>query len=436
MRSAASPSARARPRCCACLDFAVPMLPADRPRYLMGVGKPDDIVGAVERGIDMFDCVLPTRSGRTGQAFTRDGPINIKNARFAEDVAPLDPECLCPVCATWSRAYVHHLVRSGEISGRDADDRAQPQFLPAADGGSARGDRGRAAGGLRRRIQGAVPEPEERNSALATPRGPSCRSRGRGSWEPGRSIRRRRRARAPRRRAATGACALPCCAPASACAPRPSRALPARPSAGAGRLGLHGAGRSAFSARGSRGSRGPSRLARLALLARLRFLGGRFGAGADQGDLRPDQLLDIVDRLGVLGRPTRVMAMPVSAGAAGAADAMDIIVRMPGNVVIEDVADALDVEAAGGDVGGDQDVDLVLLEAVELARCALAWSMSPWISAGGEAVPASGSCRARAPSSCGCRRSIALRDLVAAQQLGPARRASCANRPSPCAGRC
>jgi len=99
------------------LDFAVPMLPENRPRYLMGVGKPDDIVGAVERGIDMFDCVLPTRSGRTGQAFTRDGPINIKNARFAEDPAPLDPECGCPVCATWSRAYVHHLVRAGEILG-------------------------------------------------------------------------------------------------------------------------------------------------------------------------------------------------------------------------------------------------------------------------------------------------------------------------------
>jgi queuine tRNA-ribosyltransferase len=99
------------------LDFAVPMLPEDRPRYLMGVGKPDDIVGAVERGIDMFDCVLPTRSGRTGQAFTRDGPINIKNARFAEDEAPLDPECGCPVCAGWTRAYVHHLVRSGEILG-------------------------------------------------------------------------------------------------------------------------------------------------------------------------------------------------------------------------------------------------------------------------------------------------------------------------------
>ena len=99
------------------LDFAVPMLPADRPRYLMGVGKPDDLVGAVERGIDMFDCVLPTRSGRTGQAFTRDGPINIRNARFAEDPGPLDRDCACPVCATWSRFYLHHLCRSGEILG-------------------------------------------------------------------------------------------------------------------------------------------------------------------------------------------------------------------------------------------------------------------------------------------------------------------------------
>jgi queuine tRNA-ribosyltransferase len=99
------------------LDFAAPMLPADRPRYLMGVGKPDDVVGAVERGIDMFDCVLPTRSGRTGQAFTRDGPINIRNARFAEDREPLEPGCPCPVCGSWSRAYLHHLVRAGEILG-------------------------------------------------------------------------------------------------------------------------------------------------------------------------------------------------------------------------------------------------------------------------------------------------------------------------------
>ncbi len=100
-----------------CLDFAPGQLPTDKPRYLMGVGKPDDIVGAVERGIDMFDCVLPTRSGRTGQAFTREGPLNLRNARFAEDQGPLDPECPCPVCRTWSRAYLHHLVRAGEILG-------------------------------------------------------------------------------------------------------------------------------------------------------------------------------------------------------------------------------------------------------------------------------------------------------------------------------
>jgi len=101
----------------ACLDHCVGHLPADRPRYLMGVGKPDDIVGAVERGIDMFDCVLPTRSGRNGQAFTWDGPLNIRNAAHAEDLSPVDATCACPVCITWSRAYLHHLVKSGEILG-------------------------------------------------------------------------------------------------------------------------------------------------------------------------------------------------------------------------------------------------------------------------------------------------------------------------------
>src|SRR3546814_752015 len=101
----------------ATLDFAPGQLPQDRPRYLMGVGKPDDLVGAVMRGIDMFDCVLPTRSGRNGQAFTWAGPLNIRNARHAEDSGPLDERCTCPTCATYSRAYLHHLVKSGEILG-------------------------------------------------------------------------------------------------------------------------------------------------------------------------------------------------------------------------------------------------------------------------------------------------------------------------------
>jgi queuine tRNA-ribosyltransferase len=101
----------------ACLDFAPGQLPADKPRYLMGVGKPDDIVGAVQRGIDIFDCVLPTRSGRTGQAFTGDGPLNLRNARFAEDRDPIEPGCPCPACTVFERAYVHHLVKSGEILG-------------------------------------------------------------------------------------------------------------------------------------------------------------------------------------------------------------------------------------------------------------------------------------------------------------------------------
>jgi len=101
----------------ATLDFAPGQLPEDRPRYLMGVGKPDDLVGAVERGVDMFDCVLPTRSGRNGQAFTWSGPLNLRNARFAEDTSPLDERCTCPTCAHYSRAYLHHLQKAGEILG-------------------------------------------------------------------------------------------------------------------------------------------------------------------------------------------------------------------------------------------------------------------------------------------------------------------------------
>jgi queuine tRNA-ribosyltransferase len=101
----------------AVLDATVPALPEGRPRYLMGVGKPSDLVGAVKRGVDMFDCVLPTRSGRTAQAFTRQGTLNLRNARHADDPAPLDPECRCPACTGYSRAYLHHLSRAGEILG-------------------------------------------------------------------------------------------------------------------------------------------------------------------------------------------------------------------------------------------------------------------------------------------------------------------------------
>jgi queuine tRNA-ribosyltransferase len=97
------------------LEATIPHLPADRPRYLMGVGKPDDIVGAVVRGVDMFDCVLPTRSGRNGQAFTWAGPLNLRNARHADDPAPLDARCPCPACRSYSRAYLHHVVKAGEI---------------------------------------------------------------------------------------------------------------------------------------------------------------------------------------------------------------------------------------------------------------------------------------------------------------------------------
>jgi queuine tRNA-ribosyltransferase len=103
---------------CEVLDFAPAMLPSDRPRYLMGVGKPVDLVEAVWRGVDMFDCVLPTRAGRHGQAWTWDGPVNLKNARFAEDRSPLDADSLCPASRDYSRAYLHHLIRADEILGK------------------------------------------------------------------------------------------------------------------------------------------------------------------------------------------------------------------------------------------------------------------------------------------------------------------------------
>lgn len=99
------------------LDYAPQMLPEDKPRYLMGVGRPDDIVGAVLRGVDMFDCVMPTRSGRTAQAFTKYGAINIRNARHREDNRPLEEGCDCPLCTNYSRAYLHHLHKCNEVLG-------------------------------------------------------------------------------------------------------------------------------------------------------------------------------------------------------------------------------------------------------------------------------------------------------------------------------
>ena len=141
----------------ASLDFAAGQLPADKPRYLMGVGKPDDIVGAVERGIDMFDCVLPTRSGRTGQAFTADGPINIRNARFAEDPEPDRARTArARPAPTFSRAYVHHLVRSGEILGAMLMTQHNLWFYQRLMAGLARRDRRAAAGSVRGRISASA----------------------------------------------------------------------------------------------------------------------------------------------------------------------------------------------------------------------------------------------------------------------------------------
>jgi queuine tRNA-ribosyltransferase len=101
----------------AVLEATVPLLPADRPRYLMGVGTPDDLIGAVARGVDMFDCVMPTRAGRTGRAYTSSGVFNLRNARFAADARPLDPSCGCPACTRHPRGYLHHLFKAEEMLG-------------------------------------------------------------------------------------------------------------------------------------------------------------------------------------------------------------------------------------------------------------------------------------------------------------------------------
>ena len=134
------------------LDATVSHLPSDKPRYLMGVGKPDDIVGAVERGIDMFDCVLPTRSGRNGQAFTWNGTLNLKNARHAEDAGPLDPQCHCPACRDFSRAYLHHAVKSGEIIAAMLLTWHNLTFYQDLMTWPARGDRRECVGHLRRQV--------------------------------------------------------------------------------------------------------------------------------------------------------------------------------------------------------------------------------------------------------------------------------------------
>ena len=135
----------------------------------MGVGDPVSIVESVALGVDMFDCVLPTRSGRTGQAFTWDGPINIKNARFAEDRGPIDASCGCPVCATWSRAYVHHLVRSGEILGAMLMTEHNLAFYQALMKGLreaiAKGELGEFGDRFRRRYASAGQAPAPRSGA-------------------------------------------------------------------------------------------------------------------------------------------------------------------------------------------------------------------------------------------------------------------------------
>ena len=146
------------------LEATVPYLPSDQPRYLMGVGKPDDIVGAVRRGIDMFDCVLPTRSGRNGQAFTWNGPINLRNARHADDLRPLDLNCGCPACRQFKPRLLHHLVKANEVYRFHVADVAQPDILPEPYGGFARGDHFHFAFGFRRWLSGTISGTARKNA--------------------------------------------------------------------------------------------------------------------------------------------------------------------------------------------------------------------------------------------------------------------------------
>ena len=131
-------------RCSTRWSSTAPRLPADKPRYLMGVGTPDDLIESVARGVDMFDCVMPTRAGRHGLAFTWGGKVNLRNACHADDTSPLDPASSCPAARDYSRAYLHHLVKSGEFPGRDAAVLGQCRLLPGAYGRYARRHRRRA----------------------------------------------------------------------------------------------------------------------------------------------------------------------------------------------------------------------------------------------------------------------------------------------------
>ena len=114
------------------LEDLAPALPVERPRYLMGVGTPADLVKAVARGMDMFDCVIPTRHARNGQLFTSEGPLNIRNSRFQADTGPIDPRCDCYACRHYSRSYLRHLQQCNEILGRAPRDDPQPPLLPSS----------------------------------------------------------------------------------------------------------------------------------------------------------------------------------------------------------------------------------------------------------------------------------------------------------------